>query len=102
MKNSIKQAFLLLLALNLAIILAGGSFIDNTLSKENTGFHHECSDVSKHFEYFHSFCFEDDVNLNHTKIMTEDIQGWTEPLPVLTASFKNTYITCIWQPPKHS
>jgi len=102
MKNSVKQTYILFIVFSLTLILTGGSFIDNTLSKHNPGFHKECSDFSKHFEYYHFVCFEDDIMINHSKIKTDTLQGIVESLPDLIISLRNNHITCIWQPPKFS
>jgi hypothetical protein len=102
MKNSIKQYYILFLAVCLIVILADGSFIDQAFSPYHFDFQKECSDFSKHYEYSHSVCFEDDIIVIPSKVKSTNVPDFIEHLPDLTIHIKNNYITKIWQPPKFS
>jgi hypothetical protein len=102
MKKSIKHFYILFLGICLTLILADGSFIDKAFSPFHFDFHKECSDFSKHFEYSHSVCFEDDIVVIPSRVKSNKVSGFIEPLPDISASLKSSFITYIWQPPKFS
>lgn len=102
MKNSIKNNYLLIVLLCITIFGADFGFIDHSFSSNKISSHNECSDISNNFSHFHSDCYEDDNLLNDLKFKSNNFSGTFNIVPNINDNFKNSYISCIWQPPKVS
>jgi hypothetical protein len=102
MKKALKQAYLLLVALSLTLILADCDFIDNAFSHNHIITLSECPGTSNCFGHSHSVCFDDDVFINDSKVKSDKFLTCIGLIPILKFNFKNSFITNIWQPPKFS
>lgn len=102
MRNTIKQILLLFFIITMTLILADYNFNDNGLSHNQIFEHSKCSDIPDNTDNTHSVCFEDDGFINDIKNQPNTFYSNIDLVSVLNDSFKNSYISCIWQPPKIS
>jgi hypothetical protein len=102
MKKALKQAYLLLVAFSLTLILADCDFIDNAFSHNPIITLSECPGTSNCFGHSHSVCFDDDVFITDSKVKSDKFLTCIGLIPILKFNFKNSFITNIWQPPKFS
>ena len=102
MKKSIKQTYLLIIALSLTVILADGGFIETVFFHNQVIACNGCTDFSDNIDFVHTDHCEDVFLLNDSKAKSNKILVRDDLFPTLTTNPENNFTTDVWQPPKFS
>jgi hypothetical protein len=102
MKEAVKQISLLILALSFNLVWADSNFSEMAFFQNHTVICNECSDTSNPVENFHLSSCEDYVFINNLKIKSNLFSISIDLVPFIKVSFRNDYLSNVWQPPKFS
>lgn len=99
MKQSSKKIFFLFFTISIAIVLIDCIIVGNVSCGNKITSNKECSELPSHFDDPHLTHFDDvscfDSAIPHCKFIS-----CVELVGILSIDLKNSYLTCIWQPPK--
>jgi hypothetical protein len=102
MRKAIKQLSVLTLVLSLYVFWVNSSFAGIAFFNNCLCISDDCQDSSDFFEYFDTFCSEDDVFKYDSKVQLNTFIQEKGKATLFTASLDDNYQNNIWQPPKLS
>ncbi|MEI6122869.1 MAG: hypothetical protein WCQ95_04505 [Bacteroidota bacterium] len=102
MKLIKKRICILFVALSLSVIIADCGVYGSVFSGTHTSAPMQCNDFANNLESSQGDCCEDDIVPQDICDRTNYAFSGKEFLKLVNFSFKNNFISAVWQPPKHS
>jgi hypothetical protein len=102
MKRVLYLIRFLFVLLSLILILGDCGVLHDSFSFQSNEVQRECSDTSRDFGHMNSICLEDDLAIHDKMVNVGSCICNSNNGFSCTAHLNNSYIGCIWQPPKVS
>lgn len=99
-KKTVIRIFFLFLTVSVVFAIADYSLYDAPSSYSQVTSHKGCSDLSDHSELTHNHGSEDNVLMSDSRFKSIMLPGKADFRPYESMHPANSFISCIWQPPK--
>jgi len=102
MVKKLRHTYLLILAINLALITAEGCLLNGFISDHFTCLAVDNSGLPCNMDSLNSDATEDEVFVSDLNVFSTTGYNYIYQFPTLVVEFNSHYFTSIWQPPKFS